>query len=277
MNMLEKLKNLFSKDVVSIEEVEEFLLSKNFGIKFTEEFIDRLEQERSEYLKLFERLIRETFLEVHPKVNISATKPTLFIFVGSNGAGKTTTVAKVANYYKNRGFKNILLIAGDTFRSGATEQLSIWAERLEVDIVKGKPNADPGSVVFDGLSKEGNYDLILIDTSGKVETNKNLLRELTKIEKVVLSKAGKIDEVFLVLDSLTGLNAFRETESFTEAINVTGIILTKFDSNSAPGVVIPIVQTYKIPVKFIGTGEEINDLEEFSIDRYIQKLTGGEK
>jgi len=119
--------------------------------------------------------------------------------------------------------------------------------------------------------------LILIDTSGRVETNENLLKELTKIEKVILNKIGKIDEVFLVLDSLTGLNAFSQMEAFIKSISVTGIILTKFDSNSAPGVVVPIVQTYKIPVKFLGTGEEINDLEEFSIDRYIQKLTGGTK
>jgi fused signal recognition particle receptor len=278
MNILKILKNLLNKNDFSIEEVEEFLISKNFGVKFTEDFIGRLKEEHTDdYLTLFEKLVYEAFSNVDPKVNIGTSKPTVFMFVGSNGSGKTTSIAKVANYYKNRGFKDILLIAGDTFRSGATEQLSIWAERLNVHIVKGKPNADPASVVFDGLSKEGNYDLILIDTSGRVETNENLLKELTKIEKVILNKIGKIDEVFLVLDSLTGLNAFSQMEAFIKSISVTGIILTKFDSNSAPGVVVPIVQTYKIPVKFFGTGEEINDLEEFSIDRYIQKLTGGAK
>ncbi|BAL80699.1 zeta toxin family protein [Caldisericum exile] len=277
MNIFERLKNLFSKKNLSIEEVEEFLISKNFGVSFTEAFIEKLKENNAHYLELFEKLIRETFDSVDPKVNTDEPKPVIFVFAGSNGSGKTTSIAKIANYYKNRGFRNILLIAGDTFRSGATEQLSIWAERLGVEIVKGKTGQDPASVVFDGLSKEGPYDLILIDTSGRVETNENLLRELTKIEKVVLNKKGHINEVFLVLDSLTGLNAFSQMEAFAKAINVTGIILTKFDSNSAPGVVVPIVQTYKIPVKFLGTGEDIDNLEEFSVDTYISKLTGGNK
>lgn len=275
MNIFERLKSLFSKESPT-ESVEEFLLSKNFGVRFTEEFIDKLKEDKTkDYLKLFEELIYKTFSSLDSKVNLNLVKPTIFLFVGSNGSGKTTSIAKIANHFKKKGVSKILLIAGDTFRSGATEQLSIWAERLGIDIVKGKPNADPASVVFDGLSKEGNYDLILVDTSGRVETNENLLRELTKIEKVILNKAGKIDEVFLVLDSLTGLNAFSQMEAFVKAINVTGIILTKFDSNSAPGVVVPIVQTYKIPVKFLGTGEDIEDLEEFTVERYIKKLTGG--
>ncbi|MGB9769495.1 MULTISPECIES: zeta toxin family protein [Caldisericum] len=277
MNIFEKLKNLFSKKDLATEEIEEFLISKNFGIKFTEEFIEKLKESKIDYLELFEKLIRETFNSVDTKVNTDGPKPVIFVFAGSNGSGKTTSIAKIANYHKKRGFKNILLIAGDTFRSGATEQLSIWAERIDVDIVKGQSGQDPASVVFDGLSKEGIYDLILVDTSGRVETNENLLRELTKIEKVILNKKGHINEVFLVLDSLTGLNAFNQMEAFVKAINVTGIILTKFDSNSAPGVVVPIVQTYKIPVKFIGTGEGIEDLEEFSVDTYIHKLTGGTK
>ncbi|MEF3244767.1 MAG: signal recognition particle-docking protein FtsY [Caldisericaceae bacterium] len=275
MNILERLKNLISKKSVNLDEVEEFLLSKNFGVRFTEEFISKFKKESIDYIELFKKTVKEAFVGLDTTVNLSKEPPTVFIFVGSNGSGKTTSIAKVANFYKQKGFKNILLIAGDTFRAGAIDQLSIWAERLGVDIMKGKPKADPASVIFDGLSKSNNYDLILIDTSGRVETNENLLKELTKIEKVVLSKTNRINEVFLVMDSLTGLNLMEQVDTFTKAIKVTGIILTKFDTSSYPGVVIPITEKYKIPIKFIGTGEDINDLEEFSSDFYINKLIGG--
>jgi fused signal recognition particle receptor len=275
MTILERLKRIINKPKYSTEEIEEFLISKNFGVEFTEKFIEKLETEKRDHIEIFKDIINETFSNVDPTVHLSKTPPTVFLFIGSNGSGKTTSIAKIANYYKNKDFKNILFIAGDTFRSGASEQLTVWADRLGAQIVKGKQNADPASVIFDGLSKPEDYDLILIDTSGRVETNENLLKELTKIEKVIKGKTGQINEIFLVIDSLTGLNSFSQVKAFIKAIGITGIILTKFDATTAPGVIVPIVQEYNIPVKFIGTGEDINDIEEFKVDTYIGKLLGG--
>ncbi|MBP8612687.1 MAG: signal recognition particle-docking protein FtsY [Candidatus Atribacteria bacterium] len=275
MTILERLKKIINKPKYSIEEIEEFLISKNFGVEFTEKFIEKLETEQRNYIEIFKEIINETFSNVNPVVQISETPPTVFLFIGSNGSGKTTSIAKIANYYKHKGFKNILFIAGDTFRSGASEQLTIWADRLGAQIVKGQQNSDPASVIFDGLSKPEDYELILIDTSGRVETNDNLLKELTKIEKVIKNKTGKINEAFLVIDSLTGLNSFNQVKAFINAVGITGIILTKFDATTAPGVIVPIVQEYNIPVKFIGTGEDIKDIEEFKVETYIGKLLGG--
>jgi len=275
MTILERLKRIINKPKYSIEEIEEFLISKNFGVEFTEKFIEKLETEQRNYIEIFKEIINETFSNVNPVVQISETPPTVFLFIGSNGSGKTTSIAKIANYYKHKGFKNILFIAGDTFRSGASEQLTIWADRLGAQIVKGQQNSDPASVIFDGLSKPEDYELILIDTSGRVETNDNLLKELTKIEKVIKNKTGKINEAFLVIDSLTGLNSFNQVKAFINAVGITGIILTKFDATTAPGVIVPIVQEYNIPVKFIGTGEDIKDIEEFKVETYIGKLLGG--
>ena len=275
MTILERLKKIINKPKYSIEEIEEFLISKNFGVEFTEKFIEKLETEQRNYFEIFKEIINETFSNVNPVVQISETPPTVFLFIGSNGSGKTTSIAKIANYYKHKGFKNILFIAGDTFRSGASEQLTIWADRLGAQIVKGQQNSDPASVIFDGLSKPEDYELILIDTSGRVETNDNLLKELTKIEKVIKNKTGKINEAFLVIDSLTGLNSFNQVKAFINAVGITGIILTKFDATTAPGVIVPIVQEYNIPVKFIGTGEDIKDIEEFKVETYIGKLLGG--
>ena len=275
MTILERLKKIINKPKYSIEEIEEFLISKNFGVEFTEKFIEKLETEQRNYIEIFKEIINETFSNVNPVVQISETPPTVFLFIGSNGSGKTTSIAKIANYYKNKGFKNILFIAGDTFRSGASEQLTIWADRLGAQIVKGQQNSDPASVIFDGLSKPEDYELILIDTSGRVETNDNLLKELTKIEKVIKNTTGKINEAFLVIDSLTGLNSFNQVKAFINAVGITGIILTKFDATTAPGVIVPIVQEYNIPVKFIGTGEDIKDIEEFKVETYIGKLLGG--
>jgi len=191
MTILERLKKIINKPKYSIEEIEEFLISKNFGVEFTEKFIEKLETEQRNYIEIFKEIINETFSNVNPVVQISETPPTVFLFIGSNGSGKTTSIAKIANYYKHKGFKNILFIAGDTFRSGASEQLTIWADRLGAQIVKGQQNSDPASVIFDGLSKPEDYELILIDTSGRVETNDNLLKELTKIEKVIKIKLGR--------------------------------------------------------------------------------------
>jgi len=275
MTILERLKKIINKPKYSIEEIEEFLISKNFGVEFTEKFIEKLETEQRNYIEIFKEIINETFSNVNPVVQISETPPTVFLFIGSNGSGKTTSIAKIANYYKHKGFKNILFIAGDTFRSGASEQLTIWADRLGAQIVKGQQNSDPASVIFDGLSKPEDYELILIDTSGRVETNDNLLKELTKIEKVIKNKTGKLNEAFLVIDSLTGLNSFNQVKAFINAVGITGIILTKFDATTAPGVIVPIVQEYNIPVKFIGTGEDIKDIEEFKVETYIGKLLGG--
>lgn len=278
MNLFKQLRSLISKnDSRSFEEIEEFLLSNNFGVEFTEAFVNFAREKKitEENLKeFFYSRIKEIFGSVDPNLKFSENSPNIFLFLGSNGSGKTTTIAKLGGILKNEG-KSVLFIAGDTFRAQASEQLEEWAKKLNIPIVKSSMGTDPASVVYDGMTsaKSKNIDVVLIDTSGRVETKANLVEEIKKIERVIEKSNGrKPDETLLVIDSYAGLNAISQVEVFSSALQLTGIILSKFDGSAPSGVIIPIVDKFKIPVKLIGMGENISDLEYFSIDKYLSKL-----
>ncbi len=279
MRLLKTIKKIFAKNNgSSIENVEEFMIENNFGVKFTENFIEKIKKEKITDENIEEKLkeeIRNILNSVNPEMHFSDYPPTVFLFVGTNGAGKTTSIAKLANLMKNDG-KKVMLVAGDTFRAAASKQLKIWADKLRVPIVQQQEGSDPAAVVFDGLDSamSKNIDVVLIDSAGRVETNKNLLKELEKIQRIIIRKIGrKPDETLLVLDAYTGQNGIAQIEMFSKMIDISGIILTKVDGSSSGGIIIPIVQKYHIPVKYICTGENIEDIEAFNSERFIEMLS----
>ncbi len=275
MSLFEKLKRILKKSNDSaIEDVEEFLIENNFGVEFTDRFISELSKNRrADPQKLLEDKIREILANNDNSLHFSHN-PSVILFVGTNGSGKTTTIAKVANLLKNQG-KKVMLVAGDTFRAAAAEQLSKWANVLNIPIVKQKMGSDPGAVVFDGLESavHKKMDVVLIDSAGRVETKKNLLMELSKIERIIEKKVGHTpDETLLIIDAYTGQNGLSQIEMFSGTVKITGIVLTKLDGSSSGGIVIPIVEKYRVPIKFIGVGENINDIEPFDAENYIRML-----
>ena len=202
---------------------------------------------------------------------------TVLLIVGVNGVGKTTSIAKLCNRYKKQG-KKFLLAAGDTFRAGAIDQLKIWAERVKVDIVTGKENSDPSSVIYDALkkAKAEHYDLLICDTAGRVQTKQHLMDELAKMNRIIFKELQRpADEVLLVIDATTGQNGVLQAKAFFDATAVSGIILTKMDSTSKGGIILAIKDELKIPVKFICFGEKIDDIEEFDLEQYLYGLTKG--
>ena len=207
------------------------------------------------------------------KINYSKEGPTVILFVGVNGAGKTTTIGKIAYKLQNEG-KKVLLVAGDTFRAGAVEQLHEWAKRNDTDIVY-KEGADPVSVMYDGAlkAKEEGYDVLLIDTAGRLQNKVNLMKELEKINRVIGKLIpGAPHETLLVVDATTGQNGISQAKSFQEITNITGIVLTKLDGTAKGGIVLAIKESTGIPVKFVGLGEQKEDLRVFDIEKYIYGL-----
>jgi fused signal recognition particle receptor len=207
------------------------------------------------------------------KINYAENGPTVILFVGVNGVGKTTTIGKLAYKLKEEG-KKVLMVAGDTFRAGATEQLKEWGIRTDCPVVYNELN-DPASVVYDGIQKaiDEDYDVVLIDTAGRLQNKVNLMNELEKINKVI----GKLipnapHETLLVIDATTGQNGISQAKSFKEITNITGIVLTKLDGTAKGGIVLGIKENIGIPVKFVGMGEQINDLRVFDIEKYIYGL-----
>jgi len=217
--------------------------------------------------------------DIESEVNFAKEGPTVILMVGVNGVGKTTTIAKLANRYIKAG-KKVLLAAGDTFRAGATEQLEIWAERLGIEVVKGKLNGDPSSVMFDACRKanEENYDIVICDTAGRLQTKVNLMNELSKMKRVIAKEIEQgPHEVLLVLDATTGQNGVLQAKAFSEATGIDGIVLTKMDGTSKGGIILAIMEELKVPVKLVGVGEAMDDLIEFDLDDYIYGLTKGVK
>ena len=266
------------------EELEEILIMADIGVNTVMDFIDKLKYRvkhenitDSEDLK--EVIIDEMFIIyvnneiVVNKINYSESGPTVIIFVGVNGVGKTTTIGKFAYKLKNEG-KKVMLIAGDTFRAGAIEQLKEWGIRTNCDVISNE-SKDPASVIFDGLTKakNENYDVVLIDTAGRLQNKINLMNELDKVNRVI----GKVipnapHEVLLVLDATTGQNGISQAKSFNEITNITGIVLTKLDGTAKGGIVLAIKEAVNIPVKFVGLGEKESDLQAFDIEKYIYGL-----
>ncbi len=266
------------------DELESILIKADIGVNTTYKFLDKLkkrvkEEKIEDASVLREIIIDELFMiyvdgdSLTDKINIQKEGPTVILMVGVNGVGKTTTIGKLANIYHNQGHK-VMLIGADTFRAGAVPQLEEWAKRTN-SCFCGKENVDPSSVIYDGLEKalKENCDLILIDTAGRLQNKVNLMNELEKVNKVI----GKIipnapHETLLVIDATTGQNGISQAESFKEITNITGIVLTKLDGTAKGGIVLAIKEEVKLPVKFIGLGEGINDLKSFDIEEYIYGL-----
>ncbi|MBN4066848.1 signal recognition particle-docking protein FtsY [Simkania negevensis] len=205
---------------------------------------------------------------------VSAGEPTVILVVGVNGSGKTTSVAKLANHFKKEG-KKVLLCAADTFRAAAIEQLALWAERLGVELVKGQPRSDPAAVVFDGITaaKARACDVVLVDTAGRLHTKEDLMHELNKVRRVsAKAQEGAPHETLLVVDASTGQNAIEQAKTFHKFTPITGLVLTKLDGSAKGGVVIAIQNELKIPVKFVGVGEGLDDLEPFDPSAFVKSL-----
>ena len=266
------------------EELEDLLISADIGVKTVMDFIDCLRKRvRSENITdskyLNEVIVDELFIiyvnneSITDKINMNEAGPTVILMVGVNGVGKTTTIAKLANKYKQDG-KKVMMIAGDTFRAGAVEQLKIWADRTE-SAFYGRENTDPAGVIFDGLvkAKEENIDIVLIDTAGRLHNKINLMKELEKINKVIgMQIKGAPHETLLVIDATTGQNGIMQAKAFKEITNITGIVLTKLDGTAKGGIVLAIKEEVNIPVKFVGLGEKMTDLITFDIENYIYGL-----
>ena len=266
------------------EELENTLIMADIGVKTVMDFIERLrkrvKQENITDTKyLNEVIVDELFIiyvnneSITDKINMAEDGPTVILMVGVNGVGKTTTIAKLAHKYKNEG-KRVMMIAGDTFRAGAVEQLKIWADRTD-SLFYGRENIDPAGVIFDGLDKAiaENADIVLIDTAGRLHNKINLMKELEKINKVIGTKIPNAPhETLLVIDATTGQNGIMQAESFKEITNITGIVLTKLDGTAKGGIVLAIKEAVNIPVKFVGLGEKMTDLIPFDIENYIYGL-----
>ena len=288
-NFSEKINDVFAAfvkvDEELFEELEETLIMADVGVETTEEILDKLRDTvkhknitdaslvKDELIKILSEILSQT----DNSMNIS-TKPSIVIIVGVNGVGKTTSIGKIAHYYKNMG-KKVLLAAGDTFRAAAADQLEIWAKRADVDIIRHNEGADPGAVVFDAIAaaKKRDADIILCDTAGRLHNKKNLMDELKKIIKIAdreLPDSSK--EVLLVLDATTGQNALQQAKLFDESAGLTGLILTKLDGTAKGGVIIGLSNEQSLPVKFVGVGEQIDDLQPFNPDEFSRILFDGE-
>ncbi len=269
------------------ENLEEILIMSDIGVNTVMEIIDRLKKRvKKENIKTADELkdiiVDEMFIIyvggdiITNKINYAKEGPTVILFVGVNGAGKTTTIGKIAYKLKEEG-KKVLMVAGDTFRAGAIEQLDEWAQNIGCEIVS-KENADPVSVMYDGVNKakEENYDVVLIDTAGRLQNKVGLMKELEKVNKVI----GKLipnapHETLLVIDATTGQNGISQAKNFQEITNITGIVLTKLDGTAKGGIVLAIKEETGIPVKYVGLGETKNDLRVFDIEKYIYGLFKG--
>ena len=274
---------LFSKFIAKIKgtndfapadwkELEEELLLSDLGPSLTKEFLEQARKVKSENAGEALSQILSTHLSTKDRGAILGQETTVIMVVGVNGTGKTTSVAKLAANLKKSG-KNVVMAAGDTFRAAAVEQLQTWGIRIGVEVVSGKANGDPASVAFDAAKKaqESKADFLIIDTAGRLHNKNDLMAELEKVKRVV-EKVFPINEVLLVIDATTGQNGLQQAKIFTEAVNVTGIILTKIDGSARGGVALAIEKELDIPIKWIGTGESEADFAQFEADSYIQGL-----
>ncbi|MEC2077009.1 signal recognition particle-docking protein FtsY [Metabacillus fastidiosus] len=267
------------------EELEEILISADVGVTTVMDLIDELKTEvkrrNIQDTEEVRAVISEKLVEIYEgeegqksELNIEDGRLNIILFVGVNGVGKTTTIGKLAHMLKSEG-KSVLLAAGDTFRAGAIDQLEVWGERVGVDVIKQSEGSDPAAVMFDAVqaAKARKVDVLLCDTAGRLQNKVNLMKELEKVKRVIEREVPDAPhEVLLVLDATTGQNAMSQAKQFSEATNVSGIVLTKLDGTAKGGIVLAIRSELDIPVKFVGLGEKMDDLQQFNAEQYVYGL-----
>jgi len=288
-NFSERIADLFTSfreiDEDFYEDLEEAFIGADVGfnmtIALTDAIRDAIEEENVSRPEDVKRVVLEQMVNIYEKnetgtvaIKENPDGPTVILFVGVNGVGKTTSVGKIGYNLKQEG-KKVIMAAGDTFRAGAIEQLNVWGERLDIPVVTGKANSDPASVVFDAVKRanEENFDYLLVDTAGRLQTKANLMEELAKMKRIIeRENPNGVQEVFLVLDATTGQNALIQAKQFNEATEITGLVLTKLDGTAKGGVVLSIRYDLDIPVKYIGLGEQATDLQQFDPEQYMYNL-----
>ncbi len=265
-----------------LEDLEEALIqadvSVGLAVKLTQELAERAEREHVTDPEALADLLRKRVMRMLSQwdttLHTGTTAPTTFLVLGVNGVGKTTSIAKIAHWYHSAGNK-VMMVAADTFRAAAIDQLQVWAERVGCDLVRQQPNADPAAVAFDALqaAKTRGTQLVIIDTAGRLHTKVNLMEELRKINRVVERELGRpADERLLIMDATTGQNGLNQARQFHEAVGVTGIMLTKLDSTAKGGIVLTIADELGIPIKLVGVGEKLHDLQLFSAQEFANSL-----
>ncbi len=284
-NIAKGFENVFSGysniDDDFYEELEETLIMGDIGINATSKIMDELRaQVKEKHIKdpaeCKELLIEDIREQMHTDENAYdfEDKKTVIFVIGVNGVGKTTSVGKLASIYKRKG-KKVLIAAADTYRAAATEQLQSWADRAGTPLVSGREGADPASVIYDavGAFKARDIDILIVDTAGRLHNKKNLMEELAKMNRIIDKELGDVcRENFIVLDGTTGQNALNQAREFGEAAQLTGIVLTKLDGTAKGGIAVAIVSELNIPVKYIGVGEGLDDLERFNSDEFVDAL-----
>ncbi|SCL97149.1 Signal recognition particle receptor FtsY [Bacillus cytotoxicus] len=294
---LEKTRNSFADKVNDLvyryrkvdedffEELEEILISADVGVTTVMELIDQLKDEvkrrNIQDPKEVQAVISEKLIDIYKgeegfsnEINMQQDQLTVILFVGVNGVGKTTTIGKMAHKFKSEG-KSVLLAAGDTFRAGAIEQLEVWGDRVGVEVIKQGSGSDPAAVMYDAVqaAKARKVDVLLCDTAGRLQNKVNLMKELEKVKRVIEREIpGAPHEVLLVIDATTGQNGLSQAKTFREATNVTGIVLTKLDGTAKGGIVLAIRNEMDVPVKFVGLGEQMDDLQQFQPEQYVYGL-----
>ena len=285
-SLLQNIGTIFQNrrwDEQSLDAMEESLIAADVGVKATQKLMESLRRQSPDGTadtaqdmssRLQAAMIQMLQGKVPGDVSPFAAQPWVIIFLGVNGVGKTTTIGKLAAQYRGAG-KKVLLVAADTFRAAAIEQLDIWGQRAGVDVVKHRPGADPSAVVFDGMqaAKSRAIDVLLIDTAGRLHTKVHLIEELKKIRRVITrEQTDAPHETLLVLDATTGQNGLQQARVFKEATDITGIVLTKLDGTAKGGVIISIQEELGVPVKYIGVGEDVEDLQPFDPTRFVEAL-----
>lgn len=267
-------------DPQQLEALEEILITGDLGVSVTQRLLDRIQREAPRDPQGVWTCLREGLLEILEKAKVPSPgledhpRPHVILVVGVNGTGKTTTIGKLAWAFRQEG-KRVLLAAGDTFRAAAIEQLVLWGERVGAEVIRHQSGADPAAVAYDALAaaRARGIDVLLVDTAGRLHTRKNLMEELKKIHRVLgKDHPGSPHEVFLVLDATTGQNALQQARLFHEALGITGLVLTKLDGTARGGVVVAIVEALGIPVRYIGVGEGLEDLQPFNPKAFVDGL-----
>ncbi|MCK9471121.1 MAG: signal recognition particle-docking protein FtsY [Bacilli bacterium] len=286
---MSRLKKLFANynEITDdlFDELEEIFVMADIGVETVVKFVDELKSDNRVWAlksakelqpiivdKMFEIYLKGEIVNSNLKFNKNGLS--VFLFVGVNGVGKTTTISKVANKLKLEG-KKVLIAAGDTFRAGAIEQLKEWGKRIDVKVISKEEGGDPSSVIYDAikLAKEENYDVLLCDTAGRLQTKVNLMKELEKIKRVISREVEDApQDTLLVIDATTGQNGLNQAKAFIEATEVSGIVLTKLDGTAKGGIVLAIRDKYNIPIKFVTLGEKLDDIEYFDLENYIYGL-----